>query len=207
MSVIFVIPRSREAAGGAFFDGVLSCLKWKRPGDYWSVLPYIEAGDGEPPPPRDPEPPVFTSSSDALATALRETPKRLDCTDLWTGVWRATKQDAGLSRGKRHIIVLSNAEEGRDAGSDLIEELQGGRAPVQAIASGPNGTLQKFCHQTHILFRSGAPEEMVALVEQAYLNLLARYEISYQPPAASAPALKVRVQTTSGWAETLIAIP
>src|SRR5450755_4522043 len=28
MNVSFVIPRSREAAGGAFFEGVLSCLKW-----------------------------------------------------------------------------------------------------------------------------------------------------------------------------------
>ena len=95
MSVIFVIPRSREAAGGAFFEGVANCLRWKRPSDLWSVLPYIETGDGEPPPPRDPEPPVFTSNADALAAALQDTPKRLDCTDLWTGVWRATKQDGG----------------------------------------------------------------------------------------------------------------
>ena len=57
MSVVFVIPRSRDAAGGAFFQGVLDCLRWKRPGDPWSILPYIEAGAGEAPPPRDPEPP------------------------------------------------------------------------------------------------------------------------------------------------------
>jgi hypothetical protein len=205
MSVSFVIPRSREAASGAFFEGVLSCLKWKRPSDLWSVLPYIESGDGEPPPPRDPEPPVFTSNSDALAAALRETPKRLDCTDLWTGVWCATKQDGGQSRGKRHVIVLSSAEEGRIAGHGLIANLQGGRTPVQVIASGPNGQLQEFCRRTHILFRNGAEEEIPAMIEQAYLNLLARYEIAYQPVAASAPVLKVRVQTPSGWAETLIA--
>jgi HEAT repeat protein len=205
MSVSFVIPRSREAASGAFFEGVLSCLKWKRPSDLWSVLPYIETGDGEPPPPRDPEPPVFTSNSDALAAALRETPKRLDCTDLWTGVWCATKQDGGQARGKRHVIVLSSAEEGRIAGHGLIANLQGGRTPVQVIASGPNGQLQDFCRRTHILFRNGAEEEIPAMIEQAYLNLLARYEIAYQPVAASAPVLKVRVQTPSGWAETLIA--
>ena len=112
MSVVFVIPRSREAAGGAFFDGVLRCLRWKRPSDLWSILPYIETGDGEPPPPHDPEPAVFTGNSDALAATLRDTPKRLDCTDLWTGVWCATKQDGGQSRGRRHVIVLSSAEEG-----------------------------------------------------------------------------------------------
>jgi hypothetical protein len=206
MSVSFVIPRSREAAGGAFFEGVLSCLKWKRPSDLWSVLPYIEYGDGEPPPPRDPEPPVFTSNADALAAALNETPKRLDCTDLWTGVWCATKQDGGQSRGKRHVIVLSSAEENRIAGHGLIANLQGNRIPVQVIASGPNGQLQEFCHRTHILFRHGAEEDIPTMIEQAYLNLLARYEVAYQPVVASAPALKVRVQTPGGGGETLIAI-
>jgi len=112
MSVVFVIPRSREAAAGAFFEGVLNCLRWKRPSDLWSVLPYIQTEDGEVPPPRDPEPPLFTANSDALAAALRATPKRLDCTDLWTAVWRATKQDGGQSRGKRHAIVFSSGEEG-----------------------------------------------------------------------------------------------
>ena len=31
MSVVFVIPRSREATGGAFFDGVLRCLRMETP--------------------------------------------------------------------------------------------------------------------------------------------------------------------------------
>jgi hypothetical protein len=43
------------------------------------------------------------------------------------------------------------------------------------------------------------------MIEHAYLNLLARYEIAYQPVVVNAPALKVRVQTLNGWGETLIA--
>ena len=205
MSVVFVIPRSREAAGGAFFDGVLSCLKWKRPSDLWSLLPYIETGDGEAPPPRDPEPPFFMSNSDALAAALRDTPKRLECTDLWSAIWRATDQEGGQSRGKRHVIVFSSAEEGRVAGHGLISNLQSGRIPVQAIGSGPNEHLQEFCRRTHIWHRNGAEAELVEMIEHAYLNLLARYEIAYEPVVVNAPALKVRVQTLSGWGETLIA--
>lgn len=207
MSVAFVIPRSREAAGGAFFQGVLSCLKWKRPSDLWSLLPYIETGDGEPPPPDDPDPPLFTSNADALSAALNDTPKRLECTDLWTAVWRATKKDGGQSRGKRHVIVLSSAGEGRIAGHGLIANLQSGRILVQAIGSGPNQQLQEFCRQTHTSYRNGAEEEVVAMIEHAYLNLLARYEIAYQPVAANATVLKVHVQTNLGWAETLIAPP
>jgi hypothetical protein len=205
MSVIFVIPRSREAAGGAFFEGVMSCLKWKRPSDLWSVVPYIETGDGEPPPPRDPEPPVFTSNADALAAALNDTPKRLDCTDLWTGVWCATKQDGGQSRGKRHAIVLSSAEEGRIAGHGLIANMQSGRIPIQAIASGPNQQLQDFCRRTRTSFRLGARDEIRMMIEQAYLNLLARYEIVYQSVARDAKSVKVRIQTPGGWGETLVA--
>lgn len=206
MSVVFVIPRSREAAGGAFFDGVLSCLRWKRPSDLWSVLPYVETGDGEPPSPHDPEPPIFTSNSDALAAALRDTPKRSNCTDLWTGVWRATK-DGGQSRGKRHVIVFSSVEEGRIAGHGLITNMQSGRIPMQVIAAGPNQQLQEFCQRTHTLYRNSAAEELVETIEQSYLNLLARYEIAYQPVAANTPVLKVRVQTPAGWGETLIAVP
>jgi hypothetical protein len=205
MSVVFVIPRSREAAGGAFFDGVLNCLRWKRPSDLWSVLPYIETGDGEPPPPCDPEPPLFTSNYDALAAALSETPKRLDCTDLWTAVWRATKQDGGQSRGKRHVIVFSSGEEGRIAGHGLIANLQSARIPVQVIAAGPNEQLQEFCRRTHTGYRNCVEEELVDMIEQAYLSLLARYEIAYQPVAANPADLKVRLQTPIGWGETLVA--
>jgi acylphosphatase len=205
MSVVFVIPRSREATGGAFFDGALQCLRWKRPSDLWSIVPYIETGDGEPPPPRDPEPAVFTGNPDSLAAALRDTPKRLDCTDLWTGVWCATKQDGGQSRGKRHVIVLSSAEEGRIAGHGLIANMQNGRIPVQVIASGPNEQLQEFCRRTHTSFRMSAEDEIPAMIGQAYLNLLARYEIAYQPVAPNAPVLKVRIQAPGGWGETLIA--
>jgi acylphosphatase len=204
MSVVFVIPRSREAAGGAFLAGVRNCLKWKRPGDLWSVLPYVETGDGEPPPPRDPEPLEFTADPGALAAVLDDPPKRMNCTDLWTAVWCATKRDAGQSPGKRHVIIFSSAEEGRVAGHGLISNRQAGRIPVQVIASGPNAQLQEFCKRTHTWFRNGAEQELVELIEQAYLQLLAQYEIAYQPVAANAPVLKVRVQTPAGWGETLI---
>lgn len=207
MSVVFVIPRSRDTAGGAFFEGVLRCLRWKRPSDLWSVLPFIETGDGEPPPPRDPEPPVFTANADALGAALRDTPKRLDCTDLWTGVWRATKQDAGPSRGKRHVIILSSAEETRIAGHGLITNMQTGRIPAQVVATGPNQQLEDFCNRTHTLSRTGAEQDLVEMIEQAYLNLLARYEITYQAVTPTPASLKVRVQTPAGWGETFVATP
>jgi hypothetical protein len=204
MSVVFVIPRSRETADAAFYDGVLNCLRWKRPSDLWSLLSYIETGDGEAPAPRDPEPPTFTINGDALAAALRGTPKRMECTDLWTAIWRATNLDGGQSRGKRHVIVLSSAEEGRIAGHGLIANLEGGRVPIQVISSGPNQQLAELCRRTHIMQRHCLEEELGESIEQAYLNLLARYEIAYQPVSETPADLKVHLQTPAGWGETLI---
>jgi hypothetical protein len=205
MSVVFLIPRWREAADGAFYEGVLNCLRWKRPSDLWSLLPYIETGDGEAPAARAPEPPSFTSSVDALAEALNGTSKRMECTDLWTAMWRASNQDGGQSRGRRHIIVFSSVEEGRIAGHGLIDNLLAGRMPIQVISSGPNRQLAELCLRTNIMQRICAVEELGETIEQAYLNLLARYEIAYQPVAATPTDLKVRLQTPDGWGETLIA--
>jgi hypothetical protein len=50
-----------------------------------------------------------------------------------------------------------------------------------------------------------AEDEIPAMIGQAYLNLLARYEIAYQPVAPNASVLKVRIQAPGGWGETLIA--
>jgi hypothetical protein len=65
--------------------------------------------------------------------------------------------------------------------------------------------LQEFCRRTQTWCRNCVPEQLVEMIEHAYLNLLARYEIAYQPVVVNAPALKVRVQTLNGWGETLIA--
>jgi hypothetical protein len=206
MSVVFLIPRWREAADGAFYEGVLNCLRWKRPSDLWSLLPYIETGDGEAPAARAPEPPVFTGSADALAAALNGTSKRMECTDLWTAMWSATNQDGGQSRGRRHVIVFSSAEEGRVAGHGLIDKLLAGRVPIQVISSGPNQQLTELCLRTNMIQRTCAVEALGETIAQAYLNLLARYEIAYQPVAASPTDLKVHLQTNVGWGETMIAM-
>lgn len=207
MCVIFVIPRSREAAGGAFYEGVQRCLAWKRPSDLWSILPYIESGDGEPPAgSHDPDPARFTAKSDALAATLGDTARRMECTDLWTALWRAIRPDAAQARGRRHVIVLSSAEEGRIAGHGLVSNLVNGHIPLKAICSAPNGNLQEFCKRTSTPFHIAPDAQISGLVQDAYLNLLARYEIAYHPVATGPTPLKVRVQTELGWGETLIPV-
>ena len=202
MSVIFVIPRSREAAGGAFFRrrAALSA-HGKGPSDLWSILPYIETGDGEPPPPHDPDPRRVHGQIRCTGRHTARTPKRIECTDLWTALWRATRPDPAQSRGKRHVIVFSSAEEGRIAGHGLISRsaepdvfryrrlLRPERPTAGVLQANPNAISHR---------RRG--RDSANWCRSAYLNLLARYEIAYQPCGGSAP-LKVRVQTPLGWGE------
>jgi HEAT repeat protein len=206
MNVIFVIPRSREAAGGAFFEGVLRCLAWKRPSDLWCILPYLETGDGEIPEPQEAGAAEFTAKSEALAAVLNGIPKRLECADLWTTLWRCARTDLGQSRGKRHVFVFSSVEEGRVAGHGLVANFQNGRIPLHVIGSAPNAELQEFCNRIRTPYHLCVPEEISESVQHNYLNLLARYEIVYQPVSPEPAPLKMRVQTATGWGETVIPI-
>jgi hypothetical protein len=207
MSVVFVLPRARQSAQ-PFYEAIETCLKWKRNSDLWSILPYVEAGEGEIPPAGfDPDLATFTSSPEALRKALGETASRVECSDLWTAVWRASKVDGGQSRGRRHVIILSTAGEARLAGHGLIANIQNHRLPVQAIAAAPNQRLREFCQAVHAPFQLCAPEDAGEAVQQVFLSLLARYEVVYQPPVANAPTLKVRVQAPGGSGETIVACP
>jgi hypothetical protein len=206
MSLVFVIPRSRDAAPG-MYEALESCLKWKRTSDLWSILPYLETGDGEPPAVQEPDPPVFASNPESLGRILAEPARRIGCTDLWTTAWRASKTDSGAARGKRHVIVLSRVQETRIAGQDLIANVQSGRASIQAIASGPNDRLEEFCRTVHAPFQRCTNEDVSEEIRQTYLGLLARYEVSYSPAAADAASLTVRVQAPGGWGETVVMYP
>jgi hypothetical protein len=207
ISVIFVIPRTTEPDFKPFQSAALNCLKWKRPSDLWCVLPYLESGDGglggqaqEMPPPQ------FTANLEVAEGMLVKPAKRIDCTDLWTALWRATHTDAN-SRGQRHIFVFSRSPENRIAGHGLVSNVQSGRCHVLAISSVENPELSEFCKRTHSTFDVAAEEEIPELIRQAYLSLLARFEITYQPLNTSAGSLKIRVQAAEGCGETLLPLP
>ena len=52
-----------------------------------------------------------------------------------------------------------------------------------------------------------ADAEVAELTEQAYTNLMTRYEIEYQPVVPEARSLKLRVCAPNGFAEAGVAIP
>ena len=90
---------------------------------------------------------------------------------------------------------------------EVVAAVQRSRVPFQAISSGPNEKLRDFCRQTQTPHGTSPGEGLLEAIEQAYLHLLARFEIAYQPVSPVAVPLKVRLQTPTGWGETLIGAP
>jgi hypothetical protein len=205
LSVVFVIPRTAEPDFRPFQEAALRCLRWKRPSDLWCVLRYLESGESSCQA-QDLPPPQFTASVEGVETMFLEPASRIECTDLWTALWRATRPDSGNSRGQRHIIVFSRSPEGRIAGHGLIANVQGGRCPVRAISSVENPELLEFCRRTNSPFDLAAEDEIPGLIRQTYLSLQARYEITYQP-LGNAPTLRIRVQSPEGCGDTRLSLP
>ena len=71
-----------------------------------------------------------------------------------------------------------------------------------------NPALESLCQTSKGTFLIVASEQEVPdQVEQACLRLLARYVIRYQPIAAGATSLGIRVQSPAGWGETCLPVP
>jgi hypothetical protein len=217
MSVIFVLPRASEPATAPWNLGASRCLAWKRTSDLWCNLPFLPTEDSEAPPgapaaltgasTNDPAPP-YISSREALGASFEQTPPRSDCSELWETLGRCVGSGQAAARGKRHLIVVATDRIGKVAGRGLILGMIGSRISLQVISSISNPNVEDFCRQAKGRLRTFENEaEIPELIRQAYLNLLARYEISYQPLAPDATILKARVQTSSGWGEVRISIP
>jgi hypothetical protein len=150
----------------------------------------------------------FTLNQDALADSFRRMTQRADCADMWQTLWRALRAESTLARGKRHVIVFAAEQVRGVAGPGLVATMGAARGIVQVISSVPNPALEDLCNKARISYTyAAAPEEIIARIEEAYLNLNARYEIAYQTLSREARELKIRIQCPSGWGETSVAIP
>jgi hypothetical protein len=208
MSVVFVFPRGGEAQEPPWVTGALRCLAGKRPTDLWAYLPWKPPTENGPAADRANEELVFTPNQDALADSFRRMTQRGDCADMWQTLWRALRAESSLARGKRHVIVFAAEQVRGVAGPGLVATVGNAGGLVQVISSVPNPALEDLCNKTRTSYtHAAAPDEITARVEEAYLNLSARHEISYPPLSQEARELKIRVQSPAGWGETTVAIP
>jgi hypothetical protein len=208
MSVVFLFPRGGEVGEPPWVTGALACLAGKRTSDLWSYLPWMPASDASGPAVPENQEIAFTSNPEALADSFRSMKERGECSDMWQTLWRAVRADANVARGRRHVIIFASEQVSGIAGHGLVATVGAARGIVQVISSVPNPALEDLCAKTRINYTYAAtPEETVAGIEQAYLNLNARYELSYQILSQEARELKIRIQSPAGWGETTVAIP
>jgi HEAT repeats len=202
MSVVFVLPRG---TAGPIHEGIESCLKWKRPQDLWSLIPYAGSIAGVVPDAIvDPTAPSFSGDVEFLSQALVEPAGQLECGDLWISVWRAAKLEPHMVPGIRHVLLLSTSEESRAAGRAVLAQLRNPHVRMQAIGVGGNRRVQEFCREIGASFRPADPDGIAEVIRHTYLSLLGRYEISYGSDITSAAGLKLRVQAPGGSGETTV---
>ncbi|MGB7761306.1 MAG: HEAT repeat domain-containing protein [Bryobacteraceae bacterium] len=210
MSVVFLFPRGGEAQEPPWVTGALACLAGKRLSDSWAYLPWMPAGGAaETAPASHANDGIsFTPNQEALTDAFRRLSPRADCADMWQALWRALRAESNLARGKRHVIVFAAEKVRGVAGPGLVATVGAALGLVQVISSVHNPALEDLRNKTRISYTyAAASEQIIARIEEAYLNLNARFEISYQTLSQEARELKIRIQCPSGWGETSVGIP
>ena len=214
MSVVFLFPRGGEAEQPPWVTAALACLTGKRSSDMWAYLPWMPTGEaaGSVAPENQETPEIqeipFTPNHDALADSFRRMASRAESGDMWQTLWRALRAESNVARGKRHVIVFASEPVRGVAGHALVATVGAARGIVQVISAVLNPGLETLCDKTRIHYTYAAtPDQIVASVEQAYINLNARFELSYQTLSPEARELKIRIQSPAGWGESTVAIP
>ena len=207
LSVAFVFP---EAAPGApFNEGARRALAWKRPQDLWWAVAYLsqEAEGGTRVSPREATVP-FASDAREARDLFDESRERVYFLDLWSAIRRALDPECGPAEGEGRLVVFS---QGGCAAPEDYEELAAAataaRISVQAVSLAPDPQLEDLCVKTGGSLRL-APSEVEApgLVLEAYLNLLTRYAVRYEPASPEAATVKLRIHTPEAWGECQIPI-
>lgn len=209
MSVVFVFPASAAPAATSYTRGALACLSSKRPADLWAVIPYSPArcGDTEAERAMSAESPDFSAVPAVVGRSLKAPVEQPQCTDLWSAIWRAVASDKPAARGKRHLIIFAAETIGRVAGHGLIAAMKNSGVLVQAVSTAENPALGEFCEQVGGVLRIAESADVSHLVEQACLNSLARYSVTWQPITSDAAFVRVRLQSPAGWGEAVVALP
>jgi hypothetical protein len=204
MTIIFLFPCDVPN----WEPSALRCMSWKRSKDLWSVAHYTGGENSPAAPAADLDLPLFIANASQAAPAVEKTPERTDCTSFWSSVHRAVMPGNTPVSGTRHMIVLAPEYAGNCSEDEVIAAVHASRTSIQVLSPTANPGLRDFCSRVNGRFQ--LLEDMASVEERislAYLSLLARYEIRYQPVSPDASSLKLRVQTLAGWGETIAPFP
>jgi len=197
LPVVFLLPASnarwaREAA--------LACLPWKRPCDLWACDFYRqdvahEAGGND-------YFPHFEANADLIQSAFARMPLRFQPRDIWRAIRRWVHPENASIPENQQLMIIGPVQSRGTASEELVDAVRTARAFVQVIASGRDPALEDFCKKVGGLFRMADQADQSAAVAEAYIQQLARYEVSYQPVNAGTRTLKIRLHGPSVRGET-----
>ncbi len=201
LSVAFVFPEA-TGSGAPFNSAGRELLAWKRPLDSWWAVPYLveDAQGGTRVSLDDAAAPVATGKEDAR-NLFDESLERVYFPDVWSAVERALEPRSGPP-GDRRLVVFAGHRAGPPPDLDsLAASAAACRASIHAVSLQESAPLEELCRLTGGTFGLVHTEgEVQPLVQRAYLRLLARYSVTYSP-VLTADSIKVRVHTSTAWAE------
>jgi hypothetical protein len=208
MSVVFIRPRNATSLESPWVTAISNCLKWKRTSDLWAYLAWT-AQPGEPGGATAAEETLaFSTSSEASTEALTAPPPGDQCSDLWHAMYRALRPETSLIPGKRHVLAFCPETAPGVGGEALANALLSPHGSVQAISAAPNPGLEDLCRRTHTNFvKVATAEAAIAAIEQAYLSLLAKYEISYKAVSPTAEQLEIEVRSPAARGALTLPVP
>jgi hypothetical protein len=206
LSVTFLLPHSEESAVPPWLQGAIGCIPWKRPADSWCTTFYLPANEKGA---EAPNPPQFSADGQVAATALQEWAPKTGCPTFWEGLRNAVQAAGAPERGPRRLILFHEASAATSPPemAEFISAATSSNISVQAISLTPSPQLEELCSGTSGHFQLAQSEpEVQKFVEEAYLALLPRFQVIYQPLSSTARTLTVRVFDATGSGETTISM-
>jgi hypothetical protein len=205
LAVTFLFPHTSDS-NPPWVQGALGRLNRKRPSDLWCAIFY---GPADQTAQGTPKPPEFTADAQAAQAALQSSAEQALCPAFWDAILNSAQAVNSPERGSRHLIVYNQSSPAAPATgiAGIVSAAVGSNTSVQVVSLAPCAPLEELCRAAQGSFHL-APSalESSEAIEEAYLSLLARFKVSYQPDAPGARELNIRVFAPTGWGETTIAL-
>lgn len=210
VSVAFLFPAS-SPADSSWIAGALQCRAWKKDADLWAIQSYTLEGAGRAAATSGAVPDEglpYASDLDTINAALAAFPKPGGSPQLWNAVGLCGRPHRDVAPSHWHLILFCPHDPEVAADAALVSAASGSAATLQVISAAPAPRVEEFCRAIHASFRvAESPEQITKAITMAYLNLLARYEIVYQPAVPECRRLTIRVNTAEIAAEITLPIP
>lgn len=208
LALSFLLPRTPSGPGTPWTQGANAALQWKRPSDLWQPAFYLTRKEATEDTAEGDEPRPFLTDRDAIAAALAQPAAKLGCTGFWSTLRQSANPANAPARGARHLIAVV-AEEIEDPPelSALISAAMNSKTVVHAITRAAAPALEDLCRRTQGAYVTAASDlELPSMIEETHLAILARFHISYLPPAPGGSLLTVKVCNTTGFGEGLLTL-